>query len=85
VVLSPNGDFTTLGNRGSGWLVVNLGRVKGGSLLWRPLLKSILCHDDIYMLLYKYLLIRYILFFLSLSSVLVDLITVHANNQEPCS
>jgi len=44
--------FTTWGNRGSCQLMVNMGRVKGRALRQRPLLKSILCQDDSYMLAY---------------------------------
>ncbi len=44
--------FTTRCNRGTERLVVHAGRVKGGTLRERPLLQSILCQDDSYMLSY---------------------------------
>jgi hypothetical protein len=54
--MSLNTHFTTWCNRGREQLLVEVGLVKGDTELLRPLLKSILCQDDINMLLYAWLL-----------------------------
>ncbi|HYT45247.1 MAG TPA: hypothetical protein VEP90_23165, partial [Methylomirabilota bacterium] len=51
-LMSLNTHFTTWGNRGSGLKVAAKANVKGCPTMARPLLKSILCQDDIYMMSY---------------------------------
>ena len=51
LVLSYITHLATWCNRGTERLMANEGRVKGGALRERPLLKSILCQDEIYVLL----------------------------------